>query len=84
MPLAAQICSIARHEKDEKAVAGLLNYAITTLITRVGKNLISELRYWFVALITGMLENVKQEFYRRNAVPYEDKQIAKNGDIDLF
>jgi hypothetical protein len=25
--------------------------------------------------------NVKQEFYRRVAMPYEDSKIAENGDV---
>jgi hypothetical protein len=31
--------------------------------------------------MTGVIENVKTEFYRRVAVPYEDKKIADNGDV---
>jgi hypothetical protein len=37
--------------------------------------------YRNVAMITGVLENIKQEFYRRVASPYEDKKIRENGDI---
>jgi len=29
--------------------------------------------YAKVAMLTGVLENVKQEFYRRVAVPYEEE-----------
>jgi hypothetical protein len=29
----------------------------------------------------GVLESVKQEFYRRKVAPYEDTKIAENGDI---
>jgi len=29
----------------------------------------------------GVLECVKQEFYRRRAVPYEEEKIEENGDI---
>jgi hypothetical protein len=32
-------------------------------------------------MLTGVLENIKQEFYRRVAVPYEEEKIVKNGDI---
>ena len=31
--------------------------------------------------IIGVLESVKQEFYRRVVAPYEDKKIKENGDI---
>ncbi len=37
--------------------------------------------YSKLAVITGVLENVKQEFYRRVGEPYEDKKIRENGDI---
>jgi hypothetical protein len=32
-------------------------------------------------MVTGVLENIKQEFYRRIASQYEDKKILENGDI---
>ena len=57
--------------------AGLLNYAITTLILRT----MGDIKYWKIALLTGVLENVKQELYRRMASPYEDKKCAENGDV---
>jgi hypothetical protein len=37
--------------------------------------------YKKIAVITGVLENIKQEYYRRIAVPYEDEKIVENGDI---
>lgn len=56
--------------------AGEMNYIITKLISRwAAKN------YMGLALATGVLENVKQEFYRRVAAPYEDGKIAENGDV---
>lgn len=56
---------------------GHLNYAITRLALEV----IPERRYASIARVTGVLENVKQEFYRRYAAPYEDEQIARSGDV---
>ena len=56
---------------------GLLNYVITKLVVA----LVPEKRYKFIARITGVLENVKQEFYRRFAEPYEDEQMRKSGDV---
>jgi hypothetical protein len=35
-------------------------------------------------MITGVLENIKQEFYRRAASSYEDKKIIENGDIKEY
>lgn len=31
--------------------------------------------------VLGALEGAKLEFYRRVAVPYEDKKIKENGDV---
>jgi len=33
--------------------------------------------------LLGMLEAVKQEFYRRKVVPYEEKKMKENGDLPL-
>ena len=38
-------------------------------------------RYASIARATGVLENVKQEFYRRYAAPYEDEQRERSGDV---
>jgi hypothetical protein len=57
--------------------AGELNYHITLLV----KAWIGEPSYTKIATATGVLENVKQEFYRRLAAPYEDAKIAENGDV---
>jgi hypothetical protein len=35
-------------------------------------------------MITGVLENIKQEFYRRVAENYENKKIIQNGDIKEY
>lgn len=57
---------------------GELNYSITRLMSRY---LPDEPHYADIAEVTGVLENVKQEFYRRYAAPYEDRKIAENGDV---
>lgn len=56
---------------------GELNYAITRLCTRT----MGSPTYPKIAMITGVLENVKQEFYRRLAAPYEENKIVQNGDV---
>ncbi len=33
--------------------------------------------------VQGTLDCVSKEFYRRVAVPYEEKKIKKNGDIEI-
>jgi hypothetical protein len=43
-----------------------------------------EIRYGTIATITGVFKNIADEFYRRVASPYEDKQIEKSGDVDMY
>src|ERR1700733_9174492 len=76
--LASEIKVIADQDGYDGAFAGLTNYAITRLLLKVAPE---KRRYWVIALITGVVHNVLDEFYRRYAVPYEEKQIKKNGDV---
>lgn len=70
------INSLARVIQDD----GMLNYVITRLVSRyLAPD--ATWRYHLVARAVGALECVKQEFYRRVAEPYEDRCIAKNGDV---
>ena len=39
------------------------------------------LRYFYLNRAMGVLECIKQEFYRRVAAPYEDIKIVENGDV---
>ena len=57
---------------------GHLNYIITRICLDVFEKHTS---YKTLALITGVLENVKQELYRRQFGDYEDEAIKKNGDL---
>lgn len=82
--LAGQIVSEAGAENQEAAFAGLLNYAFTRLALAVIRKKFGRIRYWLIAAVTGVFKNAGDEFYRRLASPYEDKQIAKNGDVDLY
>lgn len=79
--LARQIAAISRGYGYDGAFAGILNYACTTLAMRVARELFGKMRYWVIAIVTGTFKNIADEFYRRVASPYEDKQIAKSGDI---
>lgn len=59
------------------AILGNINYVFSRVIVgTMGKTSYSK-----IAMVTGVLENIKQEFYRRLATPYEDKKILANGDI---
>ena len=75
--LALEIKKITEESNDSHAFAGLLNYTCT----RLALGIIPEKRYWAIALIAGVLQNIGDEFYRRYAAPYEDEQIQKNGDV---
>lgn len=66
-------------ETRPPSTAGELNYAITRLCLsylhgRPGS-------YADLNEVVGVLECAKQEFYRRMAVPYEDRKIEENGDV---
>jgi hypothetical protein len=67
----------AKAEKRDGSFEGLLNYAVTRVVLGV----LPSRRYASIARATGVLENVKQEFYRRYAAPYEDEQAEKSGDV---
>ena len=59
---------------------GRINYCFSRIISGV----MGTVSYSKIAMATGVLENIKQEFYRRAAGPYEDKKIAENGDIKEY
>lgn len=67
--------------KAPKGMEGDLNYVISRLI---GAAFLNDTRYHTIARVTGVLDNVKAEFYRRLGVPYENEAIEKNGDIPEF
>lgn len=64
-------------ESDDPANthSGNLNYVITRLLTGSYAT-----RYSEINEAVGVLECVKQEFYRRVAAPYEDNKAYHNGD----
>ena len=59
---------------------GRINYCFSRVIMGVMKTI----SYKNIAMVTGVLENIKQEYYRRVASPYEDKKITENGDIKEY
>ncbi len=73
--LAGRIVQEAGKMDQEAAFAGLLNYACTRLALKIIRLRFGRLRYWLIALITGTFKNIADEFYRRLAAPYEDRQI---------
>ena len=59
---------------------GEINYSFTRILTKS----MGQTSYSKIAMVTGVLENVKQEFYRRIAAAYEEKKIVQNGDIKEY
>jgi hypothetical protein len=59
---------------------GKINYCFSRILSGV----MGDASYSKIAMITGVLENIKQEYYRRVAEPYEDKKIIENGDIKEY
>ncbi len=82
--LAERLSDVASSLPEETAFAGLLNYACTSLAIQVVHTRFGRLRYGVIATVTGVFKNVADEFYRRVGVAYEDRQIAKNGDVPLY
>lgn len=82
--LAGCIVLEAKEQGDQAAFAGLLNYTCTRLALKILRLQFGGIRYWLIAVVTGVFRNISDEFYRRVAIPYEDKQIKKNGDVDLY
>lgn len=82
--LAEKIVAQAKECGHEASYAGILNYTCTRLAMQVIKLQFGKIRYWIIATTVGTFQNIADEFYRRIASPYEDKQIKKNGDVDLY
>jgi hypothetical protein len=82
--LAERIVQEAKGSGYDGAFAGLLNYTCTRLALKVVRQQFGEMRYWLIAILTGTFKNLADEFYRRVAIPYENKQMAQSGDVDLF
>ena len=68
----------ATSDGNFQSEAGTLNYAITRLVLQLFPK---RGRYWQYALMSGVLDNVKDEFYRRRTSPYEDSKMREKGDV---
>jgi len=56
---------------------GEVNYAITSIIDKI----YSKKDYAHYNRALGILEAVKQEYYRRKVGPFEDLKMKDNGDV---
>jgi hypothetical protein len=62
---------------DGKAADGTVNYAITKII----RAMYPPVTYQLVNSGIGVLECVKQEYYRTGAAAYEEEKRMLNGDV---
>jgi len=60
---------------------GDLNYLLTSILTRYVQD--KGESYATYNEVIGVLECAKQELYRRQIAPYEDKKCDDNGDVYL-
>ena len=65
---------------QDKNIAGDINYIVTRLLN-TAYNIKDKPSYAKINEIVGVLDCIKMEFYRRIAVPYENKKIDENGDV---
>jgi hypothetical protein len=70
-----ELVSILKSVPAEE-VDGELNYVVTKILKDV-----YPLRYYHINKAMGVLECIKQEYYRRVAAPYEDTKIKESGDV---
>lgn len=58
---------------------GELNYVLTMIVLRYVED--RGLSYTTINEVVGVLTAARDEFYRRVAVPYENRKIEENGDV---
>ena len=58
--------------------AGEVNYVLSKIIWNLFNR---KKKYDTACKLCGVLSNVKDEFYRRQVIPYEDFKIHEEGDI---
>jgi len=66
---------------DDNDFPGVLNYAITKIILKTIKIRFGSLRYHIWCWVSGMLMDIRSEFYRRRISSYEDTKKIQNGDV---
>ena len=83
--LADSIAAEVINEGDETAYAGKLTYTITRLSLLVIKKIFgTKLKFFNIALLPGLMEIVKLEFYERIGAEAERDKRRLNGDVDVI
>jgi hypothetical protein len=70
----AEVNALAARLRSEPI--GAVNYAFSRILFQRGLN-----SYSSINEAIGVLECIKQELYRRIAVPYEDQKLTVNGEV---
>ncbi|KKM90271.1 hypothetical protein LCGC14_1240310 [marine sediment metagenome] len=63
--------------KEPLELMGRANYTITTLLLK----LFDQRKYAHMSCARAVVSDVKEEWYRRRMVPYEEEKIEENGDV---
>lgn len=79
--LAQVVAKNSREGSSEYSVAGLVQYAISKLTTRVLKLTFKEVNFISTAAMEGALALAKEEFKRRVVDPFYEKQKNLNGEV---
>jgi hypothetical protein len=72
----SKVIEALRNAQPENAAE--LNYLFSMIAAGYTK---ADFTYQRINDVIGALEGCKQEIYRRQAAPYEDKSIVNNGDL---
>lgn len=70
-----ELILLLKHADVDK-VDGEVNYVVTKIVKSVYQH-----NYFNLNRAVGVLECIKQEFYRRVAAPYEDQKHRERGDV---
>ncbi len=66
------------------AYCGLVNYSLTELMPKVLIKFKTKLNLKDYAMLVNFWFHLAVELYQKHARPYEDEQIGKNGDVDVY
>ena len=76
--------AIATLDMEGANVDGVVNYTISTIVSRSFNPTGGRWSYFMIARAMGAFICAALEFYRRVAGPKEDIAIAENGDIEPY
>lgn len=76
--LSTLISSLSEDERE-----GVLNYTLTCIAVKSIKGK-DKWRYRYFNRLMGVLSCMTHEIYRRMVIPYEEKCVEKNGDLNCF